>query len=229
MTDRHVQSAAHPWQRAAAGQLIASERIDIVHAHSAGAAWSAIAATRPHAGVPGHVVSRPTGGGFLAGHAVPRFAGARRPRDRAVELHFARDDRALQNSGRPHHRDPARSRHRQFQSSGGERRPHRGAAPGVGNSAADARGAGSRPHRAVERADEHDRRGAAPGGRRRPQHRLRVRRRGPRADRAIRARCAGRRACTASTRSAVLSAIAPICRPPTRSPMWWWCRRSSRR
>jgi hypothetical protein len=54
----------------------------------------------------------------------------------------------------------------------------RGAAPGVGNSAADARGADSRPYRAVERAALHDRRRAVLGRRRRPQHRLRVRRRG---------------------------------------------------
>ena len=44
--------------------LIASERIDIVHAQSAGAAWSAHRRHRPHAGVPGHVVSRPAAGGF---------------------------------------------------------------------------------------------------------------------------------------------------------------------
>jgi hypothetical protein len=56
--------------------LIASERIDIVHAQSVGAAWSA-RRHRPHAGVPGHVVPGPSGGGFLARHAVRQIADAR--------------------------------------------------------------------------------------------------------------------------------------------------------
>ena len=109
---------------------------------------------RPHAGVPGHVVSRPADGGFLARHPVPRLAGARRPGDRAVELRLARDDRALQDSARAHHRDSAQRRHRHVQSGGGERRPHRRVAPRLGRSAADARGADARPDRAVERPDE---------------------------------------------------------------------------
>ncbi len=177
---QHVQSAAHPRQCAAARQPDRKRthryracpqrrrRLERARRHP------------PHAGVPGHFVPRPAAGGFLARHAVRQIAGARRPGDRAVELRLARHDRALQDSARPHRRDPARGRHRQLQSGGGERRPHRGAAPGVGNSTADARGACSRPYRAVQRATLHDRCRAAVGQRRRPQHRLRVRRRGPR-------------------------------------------------
>ena len=95
--------------------LIAAERIDIVHAQSAGAAWSALAATHAHAGVPGHVVSRPAAGEILAGNADRGVAGARRPRDRAVDYVVAGDDRALQDSARTHHRHSARSRYRHIQ------------------------------------------------------------------------------------------------------------------
>ena len=44
---------------------------------------------RPHAGLPRHLVSRPPRRRFLAGHADPSLARARRPRDRAVELRVA--------------------------------------------------------------------------------------------------------------------------------------------
>ena len=92
--------------------LIAGERIDIVHAQSAGAAWSAIAATDR---MPVFLVTSFPDRLAADSWPVTRFgsvAGARRPGDRAVGLRLARDDRALQDRARPHHRDPARGRHR---------------------------------------------------------------------------------------------------------------------
>ena len=60
--ERHVQSAAHPRQCAAAGEPDRRRAHRYRACASAGAAWSALAATAPHAGVPGHVVSRPAAG-----------------------------------------------------------------------------------------------------------------------------------------------------------------------
>ena len=47
-------------------KLIAAERIDIVHAHSAGARLERARRHHNAAGLPGHLVSRPAGRGFLA-------------------------------------------------------------------------------------------------------------------------------------------------------------------
>ena len=71
------------------------------------------------AGVSGDVVSRPAAGAVLFRQHAARLAGARRPRDRAVDLRVARHDRALPAAGRPHHRHPARDRHRRVQPGGG--------------------------------------------------------------------------------------------------------------
>ena len=95
--------------------LIASERIDIIHAQSATAAWSAIARYQAHAGLSRDLVSRPAAAKFLAGKAHRRLTGARRPRDRTVDIRVAGDDRALQDRARAHHRHPARGRYRQIQ------------------------------------------------------------------------------------------------------------------
>ena len=230
MTDRHLQPAAHPRQCAPGSpNLIAGERIDIVHAQSAGAAWSALAATH----------RMPV---FLVTSFPDRLAGDFWPSTVFVAS-LARGDRVIAPSSYvsramierykippdrvtviPRAVDTA-----MFSPAAVQRRPHRGAAPGLGNSAGHAGRAGARPDRAVERTDEHDRRRAAFGRRRRPQHRLRVRRRGPRADCAMSRALRRQRACTASTRCAAWSAIAPTCRPRSRPPTSWWCRRSSRR
>jgi Glycosyltransferase Family 4 len=57
-------------------QLIAAERVDIVHAHHAAAAWSAWRATHKQ---PVYLVTSATGclRTPLAGHAAPPLAGAR--------------------------------------------------------------------------------------------------------------------------------------------------------
>ena len=198
--------------RARLADLIAGERIDIVHAQSAGAAWSALAATH----------RMPV---FLVTSFPDRLAANSWP-STLFDSSLARGDRVIAPSSYvsramierykippdritviPRSVDTAT-----LQPGGGQRRPHRRAAPRLGHSAANARRAGRRPDRAVERPDEHDRRRAAFGRRRRPQHRLRVRRRGSRAD-ALCARAApASAACTASTRCAALSAIAPTCR-----------------
>ena len=180
----------------------------------------------PAAGVPGHLVSRPAAGAFLAGVDAQRLAGARRPRHRAVELRVARDDRALPDPARPHHRHPARGRHRHVQP-GGDQRPS--ASPRCAASGACCRRCAScwSPGRIAPWNGQMSVIDAARliVGERRAQRRLRLRRRGPRAPALCAQRCAGARACMASTRSAVSSAIAPTCRrrwpPPTSSS----CRR----
>ena len=114
-------------------QLIAAERIDIIHAQSPGAAWSAIPATKRMpvflvTSFPDRLPEQSWPGTFIR-----PLAGARRPRHRTVELRVAGDDRALQHRARAHHRHPARGRHRGFQPGGGDRRARRGAcaAPGA--------------------------------------------------------------------------------------------------
>ena len=77
-------------------RLIASERVDIVHAQSAGGAWSALAATdkQPVFLVTSFPDRLPAHSSI--GNMVRSLARARRPRDRAVDLRLARHDRALQ-------------------------------------------------------------------------------------------------------------------------------------
>jgi hypothetical protein len=74
-------------------RLIGGEHIDILHAQSAGCAWSAIAATdcMPVSLVMSFLdrVTRQ----ILACHFVQQLTDARRPPDRAVELCVARRNR----------------------------------------------------------------------------------------------------------------------------------------
>jgi glycosyltransferase involved in cell wall biosynthesis len=154
--------------------LIASERIDIVHAQSAGAAWSALAATDrmpvflvtsfpdrlPADFWPGTLFGRSLARGdrviapssYVSRAMIERY---KIPPDRITVIPRAVDTASF---------SPAAVSADRIE------------APGVGNSAADARCACSRPHRAVQRTAEHDRCRAASGRRRRLQHRLRVRR-----------------------------------------------------
>ena len=135
--ERHRQSAAHPRQRA---QARATHRRRAHRHHPRAERRRRLERDRghrTHAGVPGHLVSRPAARrNSWPGTADRRLAGARRPRDRAVELRVAGDDRALQHRARAHHRDPARGRYRNVQPRGDQCRARRRAAPRLGRFAA---------------------------------------------------------------------------------------------
>ena len=143
--ERHGQSAAHPRQYRASWRNSSPPNASTSSTRRApGAAWSAIPATdrMPVFLVTSFPDRLPAT--VLAGHAVRPLAGARRPRDRTVELRVAGDDRALPAS-RPSASPSSRARSTPRRSARRRSTPSASPpAPRLGRPAAHARRAGAR-------------------------------------------------------------------------------------
>jgi Glycosyltransferase Family 4 len=99
-------------------KLIAAERVDIVHAQHAAAAWSALWATRqqPVFLVTSFADRLPTR--RWPWPILLRSVALRASRHRAVELRVGSDDGALPHSGEPDHGHPARGGYSRVQPRG---------------------------------------------------------------------------------------------------------------
>ena len=216
--------------RATLEQLIAAERVDIVHAYDAGAAWSArLAAAQIAVWLVTTLPDVPSYTGLRGRYC--RRARAGRPDHRAVELRGRADHGALRHARRADHRRSARHRHRDLRSRRGVAGARRRAARALAGRAGRADRAGARAawRRGTARCCcRRSRASLVDDGVR--GFRLRRRRRERDARRNTRATSLKRaQAHRTSTTCSGSPAIAPTCRPPSPPPTSSRCPRSSRR